>query len=210
MNNDFYKLILVTHRQNASLTDYLQFIEKCITSGVTSVQLREKNGDEAFKKQFALQLKKLLTLYHVPLIINDDLNLALEVDAEGVHLGQSDASPQIARKKLGFSKYIGLSIEAEQELEQANDLALNYVAASAVFPSEHKNNLKTIWGIEGVSQLCKKSKHPLVGIGGITQYNLPQLMTAGAQGAAIIGALHQAENPVDMALTLRRIIDARN
>ena len=210
MNTDFYKLILVTHRQNASLTDYLQFIEKCITSGVTSVQLREKNGDQAFKKQFALQLKKLLTPYHIPLIINDDLNLALEVNAEGVHLGQSDASPQIARNKLGFSKFIGLSIETEQELEQANDLALNYVAASAVFPSDHKNNLKTIWGIEGVSQLCKKSNHPLVGIGGITQYNLPQLMAAGAQGAAIIGALHQAENPVDMALTLRKIIDARN
>jgi len=210
MNKDFYRLILVTHRQNTSLIEYLQFIEKCVTSGVTCVQLREKNSDLAFKLEFAQQLKKLLTPYNVPLMINDDLDLALQIDAHGVHLGQSDASPQIAREKLGDNKYIGISIESANDMERANSLPVDYVAASAVFPSEHKNNLKIIWGIEGVTQLCKNSNHPLIGIGGINQDNLPQLMHAGASGAAVIGALHQAENPVKMAATLRKIIDFRN
>ncbi|MCL9683492.1 thiamine phosphate synthase [Legionella maioricensis] len=210
MSNDFYKLMLVTHRENSSLTEYLDFIKKCISSGVTCVQLREKNGDPAFKLQFAQRLQQLLKPYNVPLIINDDVELALQTNADGVHLGQSDGSPQIARSKLGSNKYIGLSIESENELKQANDLNLNYVAASAVFPTPNKKNLKTLWGLEGVSQLCNLTKHPLIGIGGITQDNLPQLIQAGAQGAAIIGALHQAENPSEMALKLRKIIDNRN
>lgn len=206
MLNDFYKLILVTHRQNSSLDEYLDFIKKCISSGVTCVQLREKNAEPAFKLHFAQSLKKLLTPYNIPLMINDDIDLALHIDADGVHLGQSDNSPQIAREKLGNNKYIGLSIESVNELEQANNFVLNYVAASAVFPSQHKNNLKMIWGLEGVNQLCQQTKHPVVGIGGITQHNLPQLMQAGAQGAAVIGILHQAENPAEMASTLRQII----
>lgn len=210
MMNDFYKLILVTHRQNTSLTEYLEFIKKCINSGVTCIQLREKNAEPEFKLHFALQLKELLTPYNIPLIINDDIDLARQIDADGVHLGQSDASVLIARDKLGNDKYIGLSIEAENQLKQANYLPINYVAASAVFPSQHKKNLKTIWGIDGVSRLCKQSNHPIIGIGGINQYNLPQLMQAGAQGVAVIGALHQAADPVEMTLTLRKIIDGRN
>ncbi len=209
MNNEFYKLILVTHRENSSLTEYLDFIKRCISSGVTCVQLREKNAEPAFKLQFAQKLQQLLKPYKVSLIINDDVDLALQVNADGVHLGQSDDSPQKARNKLGNDKYIGLSIEAEHELKQANDLVLNYVAASAVFPTQNKKNLKTTWGIEGVRHLCTQTKHPLIGIGGITQDNLPQLMLAGAQGAAVIGALHQAENPAEMALKLRKIIDNR-
>ncbi|BCA95038.1 thiamine-phosphate synthase [Legionella antarctica] len=209
MCNDFYKLILVTHRENSSLNEYLDFIKCCVSSGVTCVQLREKNAEPSFKLQFAQKLKQLLKPYNVPLVINDDIELALHVHADGVHLGQSDDSPQIARTRLGNEKYIGLSIESENELKQANNLALDYVAASAVFPTQNKKNLKTIWGIEGVCHLCNQTKHPLIGIGGITQSNLPQLMQAGAQGVAVIGALHLAENPEEMVLTLRKIIDNR-
>ncbi len=209
MNNDFYKLMLVTHRENASLTDYLDFIKKCVSSGVTCIQLREKNAEPAFKLQFAQQLKQVLAPYNIPLIINDDLDLAIQVDACGVHLGQTDGSPEIARTKLGSKKLIGLSIEAEDELHQANHLDLNYVAASAVFPTQNKNNLKTIWGIDGVHKLCKQTRHPLMGIGGITESNLTQVMQAGAQGVAVIGALHEASDPIAMAITLRKIIDSK-
>ncbi|CEG56316.1 thiamine phosphate synthase [Legionella fallonii] len=209
MNNDFYKLMLVTHREDCSLTDYLDFIKKCVSSGVTCVQLREKNAEPAFKLQFAQQLSQLLAPYHTPLIINDDLDLAIQVNADGVHLGQTDGSPQTAREKLGNKKFIGLSIESEDELIQANTLDLDYVAASAVFPTQNKKNLKTIWGIDGVHQLCKQTKHPLIGIGGITESNLAHVMEAGAHGVAIIGALHDALDPVKMTLKLRRIIDNR-
>lgn len=210
MNSDFYKLMLVTHRQATPLPEYLSFIKQCVSSGVSSVQLREKNADPAFKLSFAKELKNILAPLDIPLIINDDVDLAIAVNADGVHLGQTDSSPQKARERLGARKFIGLSIESEEELIQANSYDLNYVAASAVFPSEHKHNLKTIWGIDGVQRLCSLTAHPIIGIGGINANNLPQLMQSGAHGAAIIGALHQANDPEQMAFTLRQIIDNRS
>ncbi|MBL7479960.1 thiamine phosphate synthase [Legionella bononiensis] len=210
MSAEFYKLMLVTHRQDLPIPQYLTFIQQCVSSGVTSVQLREKNANESFKLEFALELKHLLSTYQIPLIINDDVHLAKQVDADGVHLGQSDACPLYARNQLGTHKLIGLSIESEHDLTQANASELTYVAASAVFPSQHKNNLKKIWGIEGLSRLCNQSNHPVIGIGGIDLDNLIKVLQAGAQGVAVIGALHQANNPADMALRLRKIIDQRS
>ncbi len=210
MSAEFYKLMLVTHRQDVPIPQYLNFIKQCISSGVTSVQLREKNTNESLKLEFALELKHLLGTYQIPLIINDDIHLALQVNAEGVHLGQSDACPLYARNQLGTQKFIGLSIESESDLTQANTSELTYVAASAVFPSQNKNNLKKIWGIEGLSRLCNQSSHPVIGIGGIDQDNLNKVLQSGAQGVAVIGALHQAKNPAAMALTLRKIIDHRS
>lgn len=189
---------------------YLNFIRLCAESGITSVQLREKNADYEFKFQFALQLKKLLAPFDIPLIINDDIDLAIAIDAEGVHLGQTDGSVTTARKKLGNKKIIGLSIEADQELDIANTLPVNYVAASAVFPSIHKHNLKKIWGLDGLINLSSRSTHPIIAIGGIDQTNLDQVLKSGAHGAALIGALHEAENPAYMATRLREIIDHRS
>lgn len=209
MNSEFFKLILVTHRQECSLPEYLDFIKQCVSSGVTCVQLREKNSTQSLKLKFALSLKELLTPYAIPLIINDDIDLAIQIDAAGVHLGQSDASPQYARERLGENKYIGLSIESETELREANCFPLNYVAASAIFPTCHKDNLKRFWGINGLTQLCKQTQHPIIGIGGINQDNLAQVIQAGACGVAVIGTLHQAENPAQMALNLRKIIESR-
>ena len=195
MTNDFYKLILITNRQSQPLKDYLQFIELCLKSGVTSVQLREKEATSAFLLDYASQLKTLLDSYNVPLIINDNLELALEINAQGLHLGQTDGSPHLARERLGTDKYLGLSIETEEDLERANCCDVDYVAASAVFPSSHKTNLRTIWGLDGLQSLAKRSVNPLIAIGGINPGNVEKVMTAGAQGIAVIGALHDDPNP---------------
>ncbi len=210
MCTDFYKLILITHRQDVPLSQYLSFIKECISAGITCIQLREKNGDASFKLEFAEHLQHLLSPYHIPLIINDDIELAHQVNAAGVHLGQSDTSTAIARTRLGTDKYIGLSIESAHDLIPANQTELSYVAASAVFPSQHKSNLKTIWGLDGLKRLCQQSNHPVVGIGGIDEENLPQVLQAGAKGVAVIGAIHQAKNPARMASRLRTIIDNRS
>lgn len=209
MNNEFYKLMLITHRLNTPLPSYLRFVKQCVTSGVTSVQLREKNASHDFLLKFAQELQSLLSPLNIPLIINDNLDLALQINADGVHLGQSDISPFIARQALGPDKFIGLSIETEQELMESNHFKLNYVAASAIFPSINKHNLKTIWGLEGLHKLTQCSKHPVIGIGGIDQHNLDDVITAGAQGVAVIGALHQAENPSEKALFMKKIIENR-
>jgi thiamine-phosphate pyrophosphorylase len=207
MTAEFYKLMLLTHRNSQPLGDYLQFIEKCISSGVTAVQLREKEASPSFLLDYALELKALLDRYNVPLIINDNLELALEINAHGLHLGQTDGCPVLARQRLGADKYLGLSIESEADLEKANACEVDYVAASAVFPSAHKSNLRKLWGLKGLQSLAERSVHPLIAIGGINQQNIGQVMAAGAQGIAVIGVLHEAKNPSSMATDLRLLVE---
>jgi thiamine-phosphate pyrophosphorylase len=180
-----------------SATDkYLYFIDECVAAGVSHVQLRQKNWQFQELLAFGKELKTILTRYKVPLIINDNLKLAVELDADGLHLGQADGLVTTARKVLGKHKIIGLSIESIEELKIANRLtAPSYVAASAVFPSQTKHNLKKIWGLTGLQQFCKISKHPVVAIGGISCKNVNQVAATGVSAIAIIDAIHSASDP---------------
>jgi thiamine-phosphate pyrophosphorylase len=206
MPNDYLKLMLVTHRQSCPLPEYLAFIEQCVLGGVSSVQLREKNASRSFLTNFAHQLKSLLDKYAVPLIINDDVELAYDVEAHGVHLGQTDGCPFKARECLGENKIIGVSIESYECLQQSNEQPIDYAAASAVFATSNKNNLPTLWGLDGLQSLCTQAKHPLIAIGGINLNNAAAVMSAGACGVAVIGSLHQANNPKADAMALRALI----
>lgn len=202
----YHPLMLLSQRQQMPLVDYLRFIQLCAQSGVSCVQLREKNATPEFLLEFGQKLKTILDPLNVPLIINDNVALALQLDAAGVHLGQSDGDPLEARKLLGPHKIIGVSIESEEQLITANTLPINYVAASAVFESKNKSNLQKIWGLEGVQYLSKMTHHTLIGIGGIDIHNVKSVITAGAHGVAVIGALHEAHNPQAMAQRLRQEI----
>ncbi len=207
MKNDFYKLMLVTHRKDIPVSAYLDFIKACAASGTSSVQLREKNASDDFLFDLGMRLKSVLDPYNVPLIVNDNVDLAIRLDAAGVHLGQTDGDPVAARAALGPDKIIGVSIEYLEELETANTMPLDYVAASAVFDTVNKSNLKTLWGLDGVRMLSERSKHPLMGIGGIHHGNAGDVIKAGAKGVAVIGALHDAQNPNEASRSLRAIID---
>jgi thiamine-phosphate pyrophosphorylase len=185
------KLCLVTNIQKQSISAYRSLLLKAIQGGITSVQLREKTPDLVEFKQLALELKTILRPFNIPLIINDHVNIAKEIDAEGVHIGQSDLSPFEARKILGPEKIIGLSIETFEELQIANQLTcIDYVAASAVFPSKTKLDCKTIWGLDGLLQITQSSKYPVIAIGGIDISNIGMIIDHGACGAAVIGAIH--------------------
>lgn len=207
MKDNFYKLMLVTHRKDTPVSAYLDFIKVCAAHGTSCVQLREKNMNEDELFEFGVQLKSVLDPLNVPLIINDNVALAMRLDAAGVHLGQTDGDPYAARKIMGPDKIIGVSIEALQELEAANDMPVDYVAASAVFDTPNKTNLKMIWGLEGVRTLAGLSKHPVMGIGGINGTNARQVIQAGAKGVAVIGALHDAPDPASASKALRYMID---
>ena len=186
---------------------YLQFIDDCAKAGITHVQLRQKNWSFPDLLAFGQDLKSILSKYQLPLIINDNLKLAAELDAEGIHLGQSDSKVADARDILGPNKIIGLSIESIEELEQANQLnSINYVAASAVFASKTKHNLKKIWGIDGLRQFCTLSKHPVIAIGGINNTNIPSLLTTGINGIAIISAIHEATAPKEYIYQLKTLL----
>lgn len=209
MNNPFYKLMLVTNRQNTPLNDYLLFIKRCANAGITAVQLREKQQPYDSLLMFGQALKRMLDPLHIPLIINDNLQLALELDASGVHLGQTDGDPELARIALGANKIIGVSIDSPENLIKANRLPLDYVGIGAIFPTANKPNINTLWGLQGLQTLAPNSKHPIIGIGGINENNAADVMLSGAHGIAVIGALHDAEDPGRASQNLCDIINTR-
>lgn len=199
--------MLITNRQSSDLSSYLLFIEECLRGGVTSVQFREKNTADSFRITYLHELKALLDNYNIPLIINDDVELALQVNAHGVHLGQSDGCPHQARKRMGDTKIIGVSIESYADLQHSNESPINYAAASAVFATTTKSNVRTHWGLDGLHYLCRQSAHPIIAIGGINIENTSAVMAGGAAGVAVIAALHDAENPQKAASDFLALIN---
>ena len=194
--HNIIQIHLLTNAQDFPDDSYLSFIEVCARSGITHLQLRQKNWSYSDLLSFGQELKAVLSSYDVPLIINDDFELMLDLNAEGIHLGQSDSNPVLVRQEVGEDKIIGLSIESMNELMNANQLdCLDYVAASSVFPTDTKKNLKTIWGIDGLQLFCQQSRHPVIAIGGINLNNVNQVYSAGAAGVALISAIHEAANP---------------
>ncbi len=204
-----YKLMLITQLYNTDIDSYLTFIKKCAEGGITSLQLRDKHASPEYLFEFGYKLKQVLADFNIPLIVNDDIELAYKLDADGVHLGQTDGNPEKARKLLGPGKIIGLSIESLDELEKINnlDIEVTYVAASAVFVTKTKHNIKTIWEIDGLKEVVKLSKYPVVAIGGINQKNAAQVINAGASGIAVVSAVHEASNPQKKVQQLYNIIN---
>lgn len=188
-------LCFVTHVENYTLPDYLLLLEQIVSGGVTHIQFRAKSLSRFETYVWAYGIKKFLDERRVPLIINDDVALTEVVDAYGVHLGQTDGSPEAARRRLGPDKCIGLSIESMDELFVANQLdCIDYVAASAVFPTQTKTNCKTIWGLHGLRKFVQQSKHPVIAIGGIHTKNIARVMEQGVLGVAVISAIQEAES----------------
>ncbi|HSW92971.1 MAG TPA: thiamine phosphate synthase [Gammaproteobacteria bacterium] len=202
MNHAFLKLCLVTHCHH-SLESCQQFLDLAVSGGVTSVQLRLKGVDPADYETFARAIKLFLDERKIPLIINDHVTLAKAIEASGVHLGQSDMAPLMAREILGPDKIIGWSIETLADLDRANALAcLDYVAASAVFPSRTKTDCKTIWGVDGLKKIVARSMHPVVAIGGIEATNAADVIATGVAGIAVVSAIHEASDPAYAAKKL--------
>ncbi|MEZ8746472.1 thiamine phosphate synthase [Vibrio sp. 10N.261.49.A5] len=189
-----YKLYLVTDDQQDLET--LKFVvEQAIAGGVTMVQVREKHGDVRAFIERAQAVKSILAGYGVPLIINDRMDVALAVDADGLHLGQSDMPAELARQLIGPDKILGLSIETEQQLREADSLPIDYIGLSALFATPTKTNLKKYWGYDGIKMALETTKLPIVGIGGINESNIPQLVESGIHGLALVSAICHAEDP---------------
>ena len=143
----------------------------------------------------AQQLKQILDTYNIPLIINDRIDVALAVDAAGVHIGQNDMPYQLARKLMGDDKIIGLSIETIEEAQAANLLDVDYIGISPIFSTTTKNDIKTPFGIEGAKKVVELSRHPSVAIGGINLANTTDVMSTGIDGIAVVSAIVSAANP---------------
>ena len=200
------QLILVTNRGSHCFDNYLEFIEHCVKSGVTAIQLREKQLSYDELLLFGKTLKSILDPLHIPLIINDHVKLCLDLDGSGVHLGQSDLDVMKARSMLSSQKIIGLSVNSIEQLKQANTLPLDYVGIGAIFPTENKPNIETIWGLDKLKKAAAISKHPIVAIGGITEHNARDVIRSGSHGIAAIGAFHDTLDPYRTTQNLSHII----
>ncbi|EKO3854529.1 thiamine phosphate synthase [Vibrio harveyi] len=189
-----YRLYLVTDDQQ-DLATLKRVVRKAVEGGVTMVQVREKHGDVRAFIERAQAVKDILKDTDVPLIVNDRVDVALAVDADGVHLGQSDMPAIIARELIGPNKILGLSIENEEQLAEADSLPINYIGLSAIFATPTKTNTKKFWGIDGLKMALETTSLPIVAIGGINESNIPQLSATGAHGLALVSAICHAEDP---------------
>ena len=199
-------LYLVTDRRLAQNRPLPDLIKKAVAGGVTMVQLREKDCSSREFLELALEVKKALPP-QIPLIINDRLDIALAVEADGLHLGQTDLPVEVARKLLGPEAIIGLSVETAEQLTRARNLPVDYLALSPVFLTPTKTDTGPTWGLEGIAEARKTTNLHLVAIGGLNETNVLEVIKAGADGVAVVSAICAAEDPEEAARALRRLVD---
>lgn len=177
-------------------------VEKALKGGVTFVQLREKNLDErAFLKE-AEAIKELCAQYHVPFVINDNVEIAAQVDADGVHVGQSDMEALDVRRKLGPDKIVGVSAQTVEQALTAQAHGADYLGVGAVFPTESKTDAVEV-SHETVKAICDAVDIPVIAIGGITADNVGELAGTGICGIAVISAIFAHKEITDAAQNLK-------
>ncbi|EPF9727902.1 thiamine phosphate synthase [Vibrio fluvialis] len=201
-----YTLYLVTDDQQ-DLNTLCHVVKQAIAGGVSLVQVREKQGDVRTFIERAAAVKAVLSGSGVLLIINDRVDVALAVDADGVHLGQSDMPATLARQLLGPDKLIGLSVENEQQFEQAQSLPVDYLGLSAIFATPTKTNTVKHWGLDGLNWAMARSRLPMVAIGGLNTSNIGAVAQTGVQGIALVSAISHAPDPQQAARDLRFLIE---
>ena len=200
------KLYLVTDRDLSLGRPLEEIVSEAVAGGVTMVQLREKDAATGEFVELGRRLMSLLKPLGVPLIINDRVDVALAVDADGVHIGQSDMSYADARRLLGPEKIIGLSVENFEDLESANKLDVDYIGISPVYGTPTKTDTAEPFGLEGLRKAVEMSVHPTVAIGGMNVATVGEVIAARTDGVAVVSAICSAESPRDAAAELATII----
>ena len=193
MNREVLKLYLVTNRYQDSLENFLEKVETACRSGVTIVQLREKNLTTNQYYHLAKQVKEITDAYQVPLIIDDRLDVCLAVDAAGLHIGDDELPVSVARKVLGPEKILGVTAKTVKRALEAETSGADYLGTGAIFPTTTKENAP-ITLISTLKTICQTVAIPVVAIGGLTSENIDQLIGSGIAGVAVIRDLMQAED----------------
>ena len=193
MNREALKLYLVTNRYQDSLENFLEKVETACRSGVTIIQLREKNLTTNQYYQLAKQVKEITDAYQVPLIIDDRLDVCLAVDEAGLHIGDDELPVSVARKVLGPEKILGVTAKTVNRALEAETLGADYLGTGAIFPTTTKENAP-ITLISTLKTICQTVAIPVVAIGGLTSENIDQLIGTGIAGVAVVRDLMQAED----------------
>jgi len=203
-----YTLYLVTDRSLSRGRTTIEVVQEAVAGGVTCVQLREKNcGTREFLEE-ARVLRTVTRTLGVPLIVNDRVDIALAVGADGVHLGQQDMPIADARRLCPPGWIIGVSAESPADAIHAELSGADYIGVSPVFATPTKTDTAPPLGLEGLRKIRAAVKIPLVAIGGIQMANAREVVRAGADGLAVVSAIVSADSPRAAAAALRREIEA--
>ncbi|MDY4077757.1 MAG: thiamine phosphate synthase [Clostridium sp.] len=205
MNNIDYSLYLVTDRNLLKGRELTKVIEEAIIGGVSLVQLREKDASSLEFYEVAKEVKKITDKYNVPLIINDRIDIALAIDASGVHLGQSDIPCSIARKILPKGKIIGVSAHNLKEAEKALKDGADYLGCGAVFNTSTKKDVTTL-SYERLKEITNNINIPVVAIGGINENNIITLKGSGINGVAVVSSIIGKENVKGASENLKELV----
>ena len=201
-----YTLYLVTDRRMPQGDTLENVVEKAIQGGVTLVQLREKSGDTGVLYERAVALKKITDQYHIPLIIDDRIDVMLASGADGVHVGQSDMPAHIARAMIGPDKILGVSAANLEEALQAEVDGADYLGVGAMYPTATKTDAD-FTTMETLKEIKRKVHIPVVAIGGINQHTIPDFRNSGINGFAIVSAIMASQTPETAARELKALIE---
>lgn len=201
-----YSLYLCTDRSLMTAPTLEQAVNDAIKGGCTVIQLREKQTTTREFYSLALSIKRITEYYQIPLIINDRLDIAAAVNAEGVHLGQKDLPANIARAVLGEEKIIGVSANNLQDAIQAEIDGADYIGVGAMFSTLTKTDTKPVT-IEKLKEIRSAVKVPIVAIGGIKRSNITQLNGTGINGVAVVSAIIGSNNITTAAKELKALFN---
>jgi len=199
-------LYLVTDRALCGSRTLEDVVLLALRGGASCVQLREKDISTRLFVEEARRIKTIMTPFKVPLIINDRIDVALAVGADGVHIGQDDMPYALARKLMGPKAIIGLSVETWEDVEHALTLDVDYLGVSPIFETPTKTDTRGQWRLDGLRRIRAATRLPLAAIGGLNVSNAADAVRAGADSIAVVSAICAAEDPMKAARELYRII----
>lgn len=203
------RLYLVTDSDICRQADHtLAFVvEEACRAGVRWVQLREKNLSTRAFLETGEAIKRITQEYGAKLIVNDRVDIAMALDADGVHIGQDDMPYAIVRSLVGPGKIVGLSVNTIAEAQAACNLDVDYLGVATVFPTGTKQDTASLLGLEALRILCHQTQRPTFAIGGINTKNVQDVIRAGATGVAVVSAICGQPAPYDAACHLIQLIE---
>lgn len=206
LNKDTLELYAVTDRHWLNGRSLVDDVKKALDGGATFIQLREKDDmalshDDFYKE--AIVIRDLCKEYHVPFVLDDDVALAKEVNADGVHVGQSDMEAGHVRELIGPDKILGVSAETVEEAKLAEERGADYLGVGAVFPTGSKADAEDV-SIDTLKAICDAVSIPVIAIGGITRENVHELKGSGIVGIAVISAIFAQDDIQDATAQLKK------
>lgn len=211
-SNNYLELYAVTDRHWLGNQTLLEQVQEALDGGATCIQLREKQLDDKTFLQEAIEIQKLCKQYQVPFIVNDNVEIAKDMHADGIHVGQSDMEALDVRKALGNDVILGVSAQTVEQAKKAEAHGADYLGVGAVFPTGSKDDAKDV-SYETLKAICEAVSIPVIAIGGITQDNVKELAGSGIVGIAVISAIfaqkHITQATKDLKQATEQMLDDR-